>query len=245
MTTFPRVYGDDQRKAVQQAYADRNIRPARRICELAAEGALTCDGELIPAFSIKESTVRDIGRRFEQRRAGVRETPLADLAPRDAVEQLRRRLVSAADTSLSIVEDRAARKRQQPDPEQLRQLARAVREIAAIPTLDVPAGATKPGQHNRQEGRKDSGATRGGLAGQILASAASEPRGFDAAAEPVPGPLPPQPVPTYEETQTRAAPRAQTDAQVDAQDADGDALPGDYVRDQITRLTADRVSIRG
>jgi hypothetical protein len=57
---------------------------------------------------------------------------LAKAAPRDAIEALRRRLVNAADAELAAMEKRQKNGKSVPG-EELRQVARAVREIAAIP----------------------------------------------------------------------------------------------------------------
>jgi hypothetical protein len=80
------------------------------------------------------------------------------------VEALRRRLVNAADAGVSELE-RARRGKGGVDFERLRQAARAVREIAAIPG---PGEPRPPAPGATVNGVRDGGATRGGLAGEIL-----------------------------------------------------------------------------
>lgn len=251
MAGYPRAHNDQQRLAIQQAYAERNIRPIRRIVELAREGELTADGELVPAFEVKESTARDIGARYAQRLAGVRETPLADARPRDAIEQLRRRLVSATDASLGLVEHKMATKKQAANGEELRQLARAVREIAAIPEPGAGGAPAKtaPGAHVPGKGKVD-GATSGGLAGSVIAAASGGRRGIEPTAEDAHAlasaahdVLPDTSTGGYDAARSAAAPVTEN-----ASDGDGDGGsedPGQYVREQIAvGLTAERLSVR-
>ena len=159
MGAFARVYSDEQRDALAHARAVLRIKPAQRISELAAAGELRSPaGEPLEAFHVPAQTVRDIGRRYEKRRAGLERSATAELAPADALENLRRRLLSAADHELSELERRQALRRPA-DLERLRQIARAVREAAALPSSAAPAPSSSP-----EPGRR----TRGGLAGQIL-----------------------------------------------------------------------------
>lgn len=250
MAGYPRVLSDQQRLGVQQAYAERNIRPIRRIVELAREGELTANGELIPAFELKESTARDVGVRYAQRLAGVRETPLADVQPRDAIEQLRRRLVSATDASLGLVEHKMATKKQPANGEELRQLARAVREIAAIPGSGVGGAPAKtaPGSHVPGKGKLD-GATSGGLAGSVIAAASGGRQGIAPRADDE------QPTSAAHDAHleqsdsgsdtTRSAAVAVTEKAGDGDGDGGSDDPGQYVREQISsNLTAERLSVR-
>lgn len=159
---FPRKYTDEQRDAIAHAWAHLNIRPAERIARLAAAGELTNAGELVPAFHVPAQTVRDIGARYLRRRAGLERSKLAELEPRDAVERLRRRLVSVAEHELDSIERAQARKAPIA-PERVRGMVRVVRELAALPGLETPPLAPAP-----EKGKHD---TRGGLAGAILRAA--------------------------------------------------------------------------
>lgn len=158
MGSFQRVYSDLQRDAIREAWGDRGIRPAERVAALAAAGELTCAGELVPAFHVPAQTVRDLGRKYLRKRAGLERSATLELPAADQVEAMRRRLVAAVDAELESVERLQARRREV-SPERIRQLARAVRELAALPAPGAPAQAPRPERHRT---------TRGGLAGQIL-----------------------------------------------------------------------------
>src|SRR4051794_9466297 len=94
--SFQRKYSDEQRAAVTIAYLDRNIRPARRIVELAAEGKLAdTDGAPVARFQVVEDTIRTLARDERRARVGQRRTMLQEAPAHEAVEELRRRLVSA------------------------------------------------------------------------------------------------------------------------------------------------------
>ena len=100
------------------------------------------------------NTVRDCARKLKARRAGKLKSDAAMLPARDAVEALRRRLVSLADREMRVAE---RQKRGTVQPETLRQIARAVREIAAIPGIDdarpIHPGSTTPRDRPRQGDR--------------------------------------------------------------------------------------------
>ena len=161
---FHERYSDEQREALAVAYAERRIRPARRVVALAAAGELEYNGAPLLPFEAKESTVRTLGSALLRRRAGLATSQLAAAPPSDAVEALRRRLVNAADAGVSELE-RRRRGKGGVDFERLRQAARAVREIAAIPGSGEPR---PPAPGATVNGVRDGGATRGGLAGEIL-----------------------------------------------------------------------------
>lgn len=168
MVTWPTVYTEQQRTAIEDAYLDEGIRPARRIADRAARGELRCDGEPVAPFRTSESSVRDLARRARKRRAGRLQSKLAELPPRDAVEALRRRLLSLVDHELTRVEREQKRRGSKPiSGERLRQIARAARETAALPGLDDPRPRA-PGAHVPEAGGKLDGATRGGLAAAVL-----------------------------------------------------------------------------
>src|SRR5205823_6462688 len=91
---------------------------------------------------------------------------LVDRPPRDAVERLRRQLVTALAEELTRIEIEQMEGRQVTG-EQLRQVARALRELASIPGRDDPR---PPAPGAKVNGVRDGSETRGGLAGKILAA---------------------------------------------------------------------------
>lgn len=170
MPTFERIYSDLQRDAVTSAYLDRGIRPQRRIAELAKHGELVHDGQRLEPFDLNVYTLRDMLVKERKRRAGRVRGEAAKLSHEDAIDALRVRLINVADTTLAIEERRAAAQR---DPERLRQIARCVREVAALPRKGENRSIA-PGQtHDREQ---TEGATRGGIGGQLLAAARSQPK---------------------------------------------------------------------
>jgi len=166
MPAFQTVYTSTQREALAVTYVDRKVRPARRVVDLAAAGSLELDGVTLEPFKTNENTVRDEARKLRNRRAGKVKSEVAAMPPRDAVEALRRRFVNVLDAELEAVENRPRGKR---DPERLRQIARALREVAAIPGPTEPR-PVKPGQKNPGTQTTNGGTTKGGLAGAILAA---------------------------------------------------------------------------
>lgn len=219
---FEEVYTDEQRDAMAEAYLDRGIRPARRVVALAQAGELAPG---LAPFTVhgKEGTVRDLASKLKKRRAGKLASDVAQLPPRDAIEGLRRRLVSAIDHELAAIEkaQRKASGKAAVDPERLRQIARAVREAALIPEPGrIAPAATQP-----KEAGKRSSVTKGGLAGQILADVE---RGTSGAAHDLPS--------------TSATNGGTHEAQLAADDAtdggSGDMAesPGGWVREQIDAL---------
>lgn len=172
---FEAVYTDAQREAMAEAYEDHGIRPAAKVAVLAEAGKLPAGLE---PFEVKggAATVRDCARKLRNRRAGRLASETAKRPPRDAIESLRIRLLSAIDHELAQVEgdQRKRGKDAKPvDPERLRQLARALREAAAIPERTDPT-PPKPGHGPKAE--RVGGQTRGTttLGGQILADANRE-----------------------------------------------------------------------
>jgi hypothetical protein len=159
-------YTAEQRDAMAHAFEDRGIRPASRVVALAAEGKLTVDGRRVDAFDCNENTVRDEASKLRRRRAGDRRSKLIAETPRDSVEALRRQLVSLTDRELAALKRRKAGT---VSGEQLRQIARAVRELAAIPGPDDPRPVA-PGARTPGTGERESQRTTGGLAGQVLAA---------------------------------------------------------------------------
>jgi len=179
-------YSAGQREALAVAFEVRRIRPARRVVEMAAAGELEHNGVRLEPFEANEASVRGYAAYLRKRRAGQLSSPLEDASRRDAVERLRVRLVRAADAELRSIERR--QREGVPVPgEEIRQVARAAREIASLPGLDDPAPVA-PGLRTPGTGQKESGTTRGGLAGQIIAAAK---RGRESAVEVEPESTPP------------------------------------------------------
>lgn len=174
----------EQKDAITSAYLDRGIRPRRRILELAREGSLTTsEGAELDPFDMPDGTAAAEIRDERKRRAGRVRRDIATKPPRDAIEQLRQRLVSASDLMLDAFERSAKSKPEGVDPERLRQIARAVREVAALPGPNDPR-PTAPG--SKQGGTVNGAKTTKGadtLAGRILAEA--DGNGTQAQGEPL------------------------------------------------------------
>lgn len=171
-TRFQRVYSDEQKEAIAQAWADHGIRPARIISERAEAGELEIEGKKIPAFKLPVLTVREIGKKELRRRAGRGLGRAANVEHRDATEAFRRRLAGAIDHELDIVERAQRRKHDKKSDEpgidvvRLQKLGRALREFAALPGRnDRPAVAPKP---------QGSNATDQSLAGKLRRSVRGE-----------------------------------------------------------------------
>jgi hypothetical protein len=160
-------YTPAQREAIASAYGQVGV-TAGRVVELAATGALEhSNGATLGAFHTTENTIRSVGRRARLRRERMAAaTSTADLPPRDAVERLRRHLADAIDTELRRVEIEQEEGRAV-SGETLRQVARAIRELASIPGPNDPRPPVPGAKVN---GVRDGGETRGGLAGKILAA---------------------------------------------------------------------------
>lgn len=162
-----RVYTRQQREAIAAAY-ERGF-SARRVVELAAAGALEHpSGATLGPFATNESTVRSLARRQRLRaQAEAAATSTANLPPRDGVERLRRKLADAIDAEIERIEIEQAEGRPV-SGETLRQVGRAIREMASIPGPNERRPLA-PGQ--KVNGVRDGSETRGGLAGRILAGA--------------------------------------------------------------------------
>jgi hypothetical protein len=208
-------YSDREREAVVEAYEDRRIRPARRVAELAAAGELEFDGERLEAFEIPVSTVRSLARDARRRRTGEPPSDLLTESPRDAVEALRRQLINTADEMLKAENRKKPERR---DPERVRQIARAAREIASLPG---PTDPRPPAPGAKVGGVRDGGQTRGGVAGALLADHRA---GGAAPAWPAP-PLPAPSVADTLDTPEEAAP-------------DDDGSPAALARELVAQFEA-------
>lgn len=163
-TAFQAKFSSQQRDAAVAAYLDRGIASYADIKRMAEAGELTLHGVQLPPFDPSYATVRGWIRVEKNRRNKRVQTD-----PEDALKRLRGQLIDAA----SIGVDRFERqvKKGKPDWELARQIARALREIAAIPTPNERP--VKPGQRDPATGQKQTGETTGGLAGAILSAARS------------------------------------------------------------------------
>jgi hypothetical protein len=147
---------------------------APRVAAVAAAGELEHpSGARLGPFEIPENTVRSIVRRERARQAAAQAAvELVDQPPRDSVERLRQRLAVAIDAELTRIEIEQAEGRQVTG-EVLRQVARALRELASVPGPNDPR---PPAPGAKVNGVRDGSETRGGLAGKILAtSRANQP----------------------------------------------------------------------
>jgi hypothetical protein len=162
--SFSSKYSDEQRAAVVAAFVDRGI-TAPTIMDLASAGKLEHDGEQLAPFEMPASTVRSLARDARRRRSGEMRADLANAAPGDALEDLRRRMIRAIDHEMKQVE-RRQRTGKVVKGEELRQLARAYRELAAR-TGPIDSRPPLPGA--KVNGVRDGGQTRGGLAGALFA----------------------------------------------------------------------------
>lgn len=138
-----KVYTGEQCEAMYLA-VDRFKLRAAEVQNRARAGSLAPDLE---PFEVPINSVRSIVRRERRRRAGLAVSAVAELPAHDAVEALRRRLVSAADHELRRWEGRQKRASTAKQAEEvtagLRSVARLVKEAAAIPGPNDPRPASK------------------------------------------------------------------------------------------------------
>ena len=167
MKVLASKYTQWQREAITASYA-LTWATAGRVAELARAGELEHPaGARLGPFEVPDDTVRSIVRRERIRRTAARAAvPLVDQPPRDAVERLRQRFVAGLDAEMTRIEIEQAEGRCVTG-EVLRQVARALRELAAIPG---PTDPRPPAPGAKVNGARDGGETRGGLAGHILAA---------------------------------------------------------------------------
>jgi hypothetical protein len=161
---FQATYTDAQRDALARAFTERGIRPAARVVALAEAGEL--EPGLEP-FTVAggPNSVRTFAARLRKRQSGELVSELAKGPPRDAVEALRRRLVHLVESMLTDAERK--RKHGTLRPVDIGPIARALRELAAIPgpheQRTVQPGERTPGDRTRD------GKTRTGVAAAMLA----------------------------------------------------------------------------
>jgi hypothetical protein len=152
-------YTVEERDAMGIGMVDRGM-SAHEVKAAAEAGLLErSDGTRLPPFEPPVASIRHYARVVKQRRAGKARSEADKLPPRDAVESFRIRLVRMLDLELAFEERKRNGKR---DVERMRQLARAAREAASLPSLDDP----RPPSPGSKAG--GSNPTTGGLAGAIL-----------------------------------------------------------------------------
>lgn len=126
-------YTKEQKLAAEQAWFTERIRPARRICGLAALDKLNLDGEPVGAFNMPLGTLNKLIADAKRRQAGQLRKELANSSPRDATESFRRRLLAVLDREMDKVERQAKRQDELVSPVHLKQLASVIKELALIP----------------------------------------------------------------------------------------------------------------
>lgn len=136
-----------------------------RIPAMAEGGELTLHGAQLAPFTVKYATARGwITAELRRRQKHVQTDP------EDALTRQRGRLSAVVDIGLDQVEKQ--QRTGATNWELVRQIARAMREVAAIPPKDKRA--TKPGQRDPDNGGKNAGGpTVGGLAGSIIQASRS------------------------------------------------------------------------
>lgn len=167
MSKFERRYSEDQISACVHAHLDRKIRPKRRILELAEAGQLTArDGRTLKPFTMNPLSFNGFITAERKRRRGPKFGQGLDALdrPDDVMEGMRRRMIAVANDELTFAEKQRRGKR---DPEHLRQIARLMREVAALPG-PKDGRSRQPG--HKENGRMPEGESRGGLAGAMLAA---------------------------------------------------------------------------
>jgi hypothetical protein len=167
---FEQRYTAAQKEAAVHASVDRGI-PGNRILQMAAAGELRDQrGDPVPRFTMPLPTLRSYAHEERKRRRGDTKRPVAQLPHRDAIEQLRSRIVVLADTELERLEKQQRKGTTKLDLQRASQVLRLIREAAALPdrtdARPVAPGARQPSTGKRTPGDSH---TQSGLAKQILA----------------------------------------------------------------------------
>jgi hypothetical protein len=227
---FDQKYTAAQREAAAIAYVDLGMRPAARVVAAAAAGALRLGEEPVPACDMPEATVRDLARELRNRRAGKVKSETAAMPARDAAEALKRALAAMTEQEIAAERRKRIGKR---DPERIRQLARAAREIAAIPDRADPNPRT-PGRRDPETGgMTNGGATSGGLAGAILSAHGQGPQRTRGNAGEVTAPE----TPSREKATTEKATHAQQASEASTQEGSGEGgVPGSWASEQASTV---------
>jgi hypothetical protein len=167
MASRPSRYTSWQRDAISAIYNLPGV-TASHVVEIAAAGALTHpSGATLAAFDIPENTVRSLGCRARRKEAvEAEEARLLEVSAQDAVERLRRRFVAGIDRELTRIEIVQSEGRAI-GGEVLRQVGRALRELAALPGPGYPQ---PPAPGVKVNGQRQGGETRGGLTARMRAA---------------------------------------------------------------------------
>lgn len=171
MEPWKRVYSDEQREAIRHAFFVRGIENMAQVGRLARAGELILEGRDIAAFPIPDASVRDIINQEKRRRQGKESSALLSKPPGDAVDVLRERLTSVLDHETArIVRDQGKSPRAPIDAEQVRKLARAVRELEALPGPGERSRKPAPGRGAAQGNGGEAPAKPNSLAGNLAAA---------------------------------------------------------------------------
>lgn len=157
-----RRYTEDQKQAMATAVVDLGL-TGKDVAARAAAGTLEHYGAALDPFEVPATSVATYARRLREGRKRAAAQDVTEKPHRDQIEELRRTLVKAAAETL------AAWERQKPadrDVERGRQIARLIREAAAIPARTDP---TPPAPGAKVEGKREGAETKGGIAGKLLA----------------------------------------------------------------------------
>lgn len=206
MAPFERKYSAAAIQAIHDARFARNL-TYKRIQSLARTG------ELVPGeqFDISTEYIGELCRKENQRRAGKVESRLADRPHKDAIEVLRRRMISAADSISKHYDELAAKNPAKVDVARGREITRLVREAIALPG---PKDETPNAPGTKVNGHQNEGPTRSGEAGSLLNAMRAHNTEPNRGAEP-----------------------ARDDATED-QDHDAVSASGSLTRDSATRIPA-------
>lgn len=250
MEPWKRVYSDQQRNALRYVFFVKGITNMAQIGRLANAGELVFEGRDIPAFPIPAASVRDIINQEKRKRLGKQHSDLVAKPPGDAVETLRRRLTSILDHETARLEKWQEKNTKTPvDAEQIRKLARAVRELDALPGPGERSTKTAPGRGAQQGNGGEAPAKPNTLAGTL--AAALKPGAINPERNAATEDVPPdhnehrdkQPQNTGIATRLKEVsyqPTKQTTSTTDHNDTDD---PGAFARDGLAGLRALDVSV--
>lgn len=151
MAAFQEKYTDQQRDAIRRAGLDLGI-SSRDIAHIAGTGQLELRGIALAPFEIPVGTVYGLIREERKRREGKDHSALVQMPHIDAVELLRRRMVALLDSeTLRMEKDQKTHPKTPIDAEHARRMARALREVMAMPPPGRPG--TQPGKWIPGEGK--------------------------------------------------------------------------------------------
>lgn len=239
---FDSKYTEEQRRAIEYAYLDAAIRPATEIPRLAAAGQLVWQGRPVEAFAIPYATALEIGKAEERRRTGRAHSRLVNQPHNDAVETLRRRMVSLLDHETNRLEREQRKAQNKPiDAEQLRKVGRALRELASMPkpgTRGVrPGSGARSGEPTGEGPAKDNS-----MAGALRAALRGGAHGATARGDAQPGASINGATPSSKHEGALASASepgaAGVGGEQEVQDGEHGERPGAYARAEFTALSA-------